>query len=490
MDKNLHKIDRYFKEGIEGQREEPDDKIWAALESQLDKRELFQTQYKYRLLRNAVAIILFLGIASATGYFYFDSHKSGQKQPQIENETSSVISRRTEVVNKNQLEPTHADLEVKKEFEKSNSIVANSSSRSVDGVAKTIISQSVAPKSITIPAVAASKNLISQNTYVSTEINQKVYSDEVGKKVNQLDYEITKDEVDFIQKSMPHPVQLPRTVQDVSDRKIYSGRFIPSVAQMKASSQIKGVANKKIFISPIVMPDFTMHSIREGRKEHREDDHQRIADDEKVNPSVNYGVNVGFQLSKQVAVFTGFQHSIVSSTITQEEIYARPRRDRPGQQPNAENSFKLNCSAGYAYLTFKTGTTAPSFGDSLRGLPSESVMKYLIVPAGLRYSFGLGRISLVGIAGLNFHILSKASLQANFLEPAGTKSTETVPIQGVRKSYLSGFAGIAVDYRVNSTIRFYVSPVGSIGINTINQNTPTATRRNGMGLQAGMAFSL
>ena len=55
MDKNLHKIDRYFKERIEGKREEPDDKIWAALESQLDKRELFQTQYKYRLLRNAVA---------------------------------------------------------------------------------------------------------------------------------------------------------------------------------------------------------------------------------------------------------------------------------------------------------------------------------------------------------------------------------------------------------------------------------------------------
>jgi hypothetical protein len=246
---------------------------------------------------------------------------------------------------------------------------------------------------------------------------------------------------------------------------------------------------KRFSVATLMMPEIAMNALREGRHEHHEDDRTKIEQGERVNSSFVYGVQAGWDLSKKITVFSGYLQSTTQTTVEQQEIYARPRRERPGQAPSNDNSFKLNCSAGYAYVTSKTATTVPSFGDSLKGLPSTTSIKYAVIPVGIKYNLGVGKLSFSAVAGFNLHLLSGASLQANFLEPTGAKSTETVTIQGVKKSYISGLLGVAVNYKLTPSLRWFVSPLGTIGISTINQNTPASTRRSSLGLQTGIAVS-
>lgn len=482
MDKNLHKIDRFFKEGIEGQKEEPSDRIWAALESQLDKQALLQAQYKYRVLRNAVAILLFLGIASATGYFYFDSSKKG----------SFVATDKVKSAN-NENKVKGMSFEEKRN---GNNEGLYKTTISISAEQKTDHSASVFPKSTSVksaneslPASQHLKSIIESSKRVANDLS--VITEHFANDAGQHDQNLSL-QTPFVMpivenKQMDRPIVLPRVLNKVN-RSISTGlNFVPSTAQKAILRKVRQASKSQFFITPMFVPELATHSVKEGRMEHHEEDHRKIEQDEKINSSSSIGVNLGLQLSKKLAVFVGYQKSTLKSTIAQEEIFARPR---PGQSPTTENNFKLNCAAGYAYITSKSNTSAPSFGDSLKGLPSENLMQYTVIPAGVRYSLGVGRFAVSVLAGLNIHLLSKAAITANFLEANGTKSSETVSVQGVRKTYFSGFGGLSFGYKLNSAVRVFVSPLGIMGLNTINQNTPAATRRSGLGLQTGIAVSL
>ena len=103
----------------------------------------------------------------------------------------------------------------------------------------------------------------------------------------------------------------------------------PTVFPDKASYTSK----KRFFITGVAMPESIMNTVREGRREHHEDDRASIIKGERVNNSITYGVIFGVQLSKRVAILSGLNNSITSSTIFQQEIYARPHRGGPSHIP-------------------------------------------------------------------------------------------------------------------------------------------------------------
>ena len=60
MKGDLHEIDDLFKAGLEGKEELPEDKVWNAIEQDLDKNSAITLRKKYVRLRRAAAILLIL----------------------------------------------------------------------------------------------------------------------------------------------------------------------------------------------------------------------------------------------------------------------------------------------------------------------------------------------------------------------------------------------------------------------------------------------
>jgi hypothetical protein len=64
MSGDLHHIDDLFRSGLEGKEEQPDEKVWASVEQNLDKNSFIAIRKKYARLRqlSAILVILLLGI--------------------------------------------------------------------------------------------------------------------------------------------------------------------------------------------------------------------------------------------------------------------------------------------------------------------------------------------------------------------------------------------------------------------------------------------
>jgi len=109
MGENLHDIDKLFRDSLEEHEEVPSEKVWDALDNNLDKSNVIQIKRKYNnLKRLAVALLLLL---LGTVIYEIQSKKAGKEI----------------VVNKNAAEKTGINNSINKENEKgTSSTVTNS----------------------------------------------------------------------------------------------------------------------------------------------------------------------------------------------------------------------------------------------------------------------------------------------------------------------------------------------------------------------------
>src|SRR5438045_375784 len=108
MSENLHDIDKLFKDSIEGHEEMPSDKVWDAIDNNLDKTNVIQIKRKYNnLKRLAVALLLLL---LGTVVYEIQSKKTGKQELVKNNGKDSK-----EIINNNTKEQTNvADETTKK----------------------------------------------------------------------------------------------------------------------------------------------------------------------------------------------------------------------------------------------------------------------------------------------------------------------------------------------------------------------------------------
>jgi len=111
MSENLHDIDKLFKDSIEGHEEMPSDKVWDAIDNNLDKTNVIQIKRKYNnLKRLAVALLLLL---LGTVVYEIQSKKTGKQELVKNNGKDSK-----EIINNNTKEQTNvADEKTKKNNE-------------------------------------------------------------------------------------------------------------------------------------------------------------------------------------------------------------------------------------------------------------------------------------------------------------------------------------------------------------------------------------
>jgi hypothetical protein len=242
-------------------------------------------------------------------------------------------------------------------------------------------------------------------------------------------------------------------------------------------------------ITPFYSPESITNKAEDGFKEHHEDECETIKSGERIKSSQTMGVQFNMRISPRVSIFSGVNSSKTVSTILPRSIFARPERERNGQPSNGQVKYKINCTAGYSYVTSKTSTSAPTVGDSLQSLSSVNTINYTSIPIGIKYLLASGRISISGITGANFNILSGNTLVANYVELSGTKSQSQVPVQGVKSMYLSAIIGASFDCKIGHGVYFTLSPINTIGLGSINKETPARTKRNSSGLRFGLTYN-
>src|SRR3954463_1301003 len=77
MSENLHDIDQLFRDSLEEHEEMPSEKVWDALDNNLDKSNIIQIKRKYNnLKRLAVALLLLL---LGTIIYEIQSKKTGKE---------------------------------------------------------------------------------------------------------------------------------------------------------------------------------------------------------------------------------------------------------------------------------------------------------------------------------------------------------------------------------------------------------------------------
>lgn len=512
MNKNLHPVDEFFRKGIEGHQEEPDDRVWGYLDSSLDKQALYDTERKYRFLKRAIAAMLVLSASVAIALWVaYPSDKGKESSQNKASLPKSISHSKASSTESEKLTGPVRSKESKTQSSSLPSISVNANDRSFKELNSKGLSQPANSefshgndrenkfKSETVSIYERNKNRpeerdiqgIAKDTEftggknlrgggeVSTIKNEKIVGNEL--------IPVVSDNPSALFEGLT----LPRLAGiDLFAQKSLTPSEKASNAISIAAIRSKRTKKMSFSVSPFIMPEQASLTLREGKMEHHEDRREIIRQGESVKTSNSYGVNVYVDYGQQLSLLSGISVSSTTSTIMPRPIYARPHRQRPGQAPSQENRYKINCSTGYAYVNTKTGTTVPSNGDSIQGLTSTSRVQHIVVPLGARYMIGKGKIGFGVMGGVNLNFLSSANLDVNYQEPTGQKEQSTIAIEGVKSMYLSSFIGLSLEYSLTNKINFQLSPIKTMGLSSMNKNTPATSKKSTTGAQLGIRFKL
>jgi len=530
MDKNLHNIDKLFKDGIEGHTDQPDDFVWNNLDQQLDRQGMQLAKKKYIMVKRsmvALAVLLTIAIllliqqyrkptdlksssdtasAAARNDKHFnndvqkntpvvikdDEKKTGNaeqteeiktneqnkvkkseeytspKQEQIEAPISEKTKTQAIVATEKSVKQENQSF-LKKEQAKKNNVITESNTE--DKKTQTVSNAVVLRNNVKL---TEQKNnlVVKQEPVTKEQINSTVA---VEKNIQRTDAASGKQ-------SLLQPGKLSSVSPDLFNQSLTERTASPLVMIKKKMKPVFSIAAS-------YTPEQLTNHVEAGEKEHREDDKDAIRDGEQIKYAGSFAVQVQYQFNQHWAVLSGVSYSKTSSVILPRNLYARPEHHPGGPQGGGDLKYKLNCTAGYVYLSPKSGT-APAFGDSIQAFQSTNTLEYIAVPLGMKYSYQKGKFAINAVTALNMNILTNGKLQATIAEQTGVKTLSNVKIEGLKPVYFSAMLGIGLEYFLNQRISVFALPAKSFSLSSINKNTPADTKRGSLGLQTGIRFRL
>ena len=235
-------------------------------------------------------------------------------------------------------------------------------------------------------------------------------------------------------------------------------------------------------ITPFFSPDIAWYRLQEDKPDNQPDNLAEIEKSEKHEFSSTFGVLVDYKLNKHWGLQSGLTYSNTNITVAPKEIYAQS--DNTGSV-----KYRINTSSGYGYV-LPSFSSNPAVGDSLLAFTSTHTLNYIGIPLALKYSITKGKFSFNAMAGFSANILTKGKIET-LLEKGVNNETEVVNnLQGLRKVYFSGLAGLGVDYKLNKKMSLSFAPTYKFALNSINQDAPVKSYPNSLGLSIGLKIGL
>jgi len=513
MSENLPDIDDLFRKALNDHEDSPSREVWANIDKHLDKKKVVSISQKYKKLKWVAAALL---IFSAGMAMYSVGVRMKNKELVRQNEIARkrVLKQETGQENKNQSNHSGSATVPLTAHD-----TLDQASRSAPpAVVEDLAAERPAPGSEvkTIPGDEAnerrvvvkksSEERLEKNTSASNKKPVKASKEpkapykenetaEIDKPlVLNADEEVAGDDVLTFEKlkkavdattatdkevrEQPAMPVLPET-NSIVEANNANNRETNVAALSK--SVIKPFKGSRFSASIFYSKDFVSPTVDNDRPNFREDDRNEIKNKERISSASSKGVFVNYNFSKNWSVRSGLMFSTITTDIQTKNIFARP--DNRG-----DIHFRINCSAGYSYVTLKTGNT-PLAGDSIRALSGKNTLHYFAVPLALSYNIPIGRFSLQPAAGLTANFLTKGDIETVVETPAGAERHPRERIEGLNSSYVNGAVSLATNYYFTKNLALNFTPIARFALSAINKDAPVKTYINSFGLAAGLTIA-
>ena len=207
-----------------------------------------------------------------------------------------------------------------------------------------------------------------------------------------------------------------------------------------------------------------------------------IEGEEKHEFSSTYGALIDYKINKRWGVQSGITFSNTNINTEPEIIYAQP--DNTGNI-----KYRINTSSGYGFI-LPSYSANPSIGDSLYAFTSTHLLRYVGIPLSATYSIVKGKFIFSAKAGASINFLTKGKIETT-VEKGFDNSTETINnIQGLKKLYFTGLAGIGVDYKFTKRTSLAFVPTMRFALNSINKNAIVKSFPMSFGSSIGLKINL
>ena len=516
MDENLHDIDMLFKNSIEGHEEMPGEKVWDAIDNNLDKSNVVQIKKKYNnLKRIAIALLLLL---LGTVVYEIQTKKMGKSElvkikTDGNNNNSSNTNENTEKNNgiKKLNETVSGQSSSANNTETSNAANDDSNTSTPDSVydknKKTVnyfeqstkalpdnnLKKGNADKAVeNVQPEVNNKSLTKKSSKHQTKITVKnaiAEEDVTNEKTNLSAAAVNESNTSAANELMPLENMKTEKMVTASSQNnlqnINTNRLSPD-----AVVKNKNIKTPKPFhfsVTPFFSPQFSFNRIENNDRhgggpqppqQQPPNGREEIKRDEQHQTSFSLGVLFDLPLGKNWEIQSGITYLNKNISIEPKKIFAKLDND-------GKVKYRFDCSSGYTYILPKTGT-APAVGDSVNASSSANTLQYLGIPLAINYNFSIGKFNIIPSIGSTANFLVKQRIETELLQ-GSTKEKQTInTIQGLKSTYFTAFTGIAVEYNLNKKFAFSIKPAGNFALSSITKDAAVKSYPNSFGVAAGV----
>ena len=520
MDKNLHDIEDLFRKALEDNEENPSQKAWDGVEKKLDKDNVVSIKKKYDLLKKVALLLVFLLVALSI-YVWKSQDKNTVKTnkdiSEINKETKSKNDTLTRKSGTTTLQKPVDTLTVNK----SNNVkqVTESENKMVD---KTILeNDNASPKKslISITSKNLSNATIKKNKIKLKKPDESLLSDVSKFSIQKKGRFLKRKSNEVVETKIPNRIEEkqlptenlsgasfgnnlpaiepfnPKSLEDIKKnstdmfatkeplQNISLSKINPSIEIEKTivrKPSIKSKNRSRFAITGFYSTDITFYHFENNDPGNSNNTNFKNSETESYSSTL--GALIDYKISKHWGLQSGITLATSNFILESETLYAQ-----------ADNSgsikYKLSTPFGDAYV-LPSFSINPNIGDSIFSKSTTHTLQYLGIPLALKYNFGKGKFTLNALGGITANFLTRGSITTE-LESGNNNETETTnKIHGLKPFYLSGLAGMGLDYKIYKNFSLSFSPTFRFAFNSINSNVQEKSFPKSISLVLGVKMKL
>ena len=513
MDENLHNIEDLFRTALDDNEESPSGDVWEAVDKRLDKDKVVGIKKKYTNMKRIAIMLVFL----LAGFALYDVYKinggnngksyvknndandsnnqnklsaipetktndktTGANSSNTNNTsirqnenavTENIVEENAIPVNKKEIQPSQKTILQKQDITE----IINSGKEDSENQTAIILNQKKkrTTKSAYKVKIKNATAVEDENILVKNDDEQQYKEIPTLRKLKIISIEPVP--------LLPHDsIDTKNLIKLISVSKV---KIIDTANNSVAKNRIKKDTKPVRFsVTPFFSPDIAWYRLQDDKVGNQQDNATELEKEEKHEFSSTYGAFVDYKINKHWRLQSGITFSNTNITVEPKTIYA--------QQDNTGSiKYRVNTSSGYGYV-LPSFSSNPVVGDSLYAFTSTHSLQYIGIPLAVTYNVTRGKFKFNALAGLSANILSKAKLETT-LEKGFNNSMEKVDnLQGLRKMYFSGLAGVGVDYELTKKTAMTFAPTMRFALNSINKDATVKSYPMSFGFVAGLKLDL
>ncbi len=492
MDKHLHDIEDLFRSGLDDNEEMPSAKVWDGVDSRLDKETVTSIKKKYNKLKRLSLLLLLLLIGLSIYELNIRRTNTGLAKTNAIAENKETISN-----NNNAVPGSHARVS----DEKTNLKNINAPAQAVNNRVTIKLKNSPNTTKQKQKNATADENVFENNSSLFWVFPSSIKKNKQQKAITYgpvtddrvlivKNSSVADDEQFSIRRhqSFLSPEKINRPALDlIGTKKSWESSAIskntPSLSVTASQQQKKKSAKSSRFsISVFFSPDIASYRLEDEDVVNQADNSAQIKKMERHEFSSTSAVMVDYKLNNKWTLQTGLSFANTNIAIEPKTIYAQT--DNVG-----DVKYRLNFSSGYGYIV-PAFQPSPAVGDSVRVTAAAHKLRYIGVPLAVKYRITNGKLSVEAMAGVSANFLTMGKLETEIQKGVNNEIDILNNIEGLKKIYLSGLAGIGAEYKLTGKVSFVLMPTARFALNPINKNAVVKTFPNSVGLSAGIKIKL